>query len=160
MSQITNCVTLPCLVLLWLIFYFSKCRWSHHCNVSTCDDDILRQAMGDDNTVSTAKSQAETETERIWWNCLLLFSFIPSQPTLSVSSSVYLSISLSLYFSIFLSLYLSISISVDLSIYLSVCPSIYLSVCLSICPSVRHLNLNTFLLLTFYICFRYHSSLV
>ena len=27
-------------------------RWSHHCNVSTCDDDILRQAMGDDNTVS------------------------------------------------------------------------------------------------------------
>jgi hypothetical protein len=27
-------------------------NWSHHCNVSTCDDDILRQAMQDDNTVS------------------------------------------------------------------------------------------------------------
>jgi hypothetical protein len=27
-------------------------RWSHHCNVQTCDDDALKNAVGDDGTVS------------------------------------------------------------------------------------------------------------
>lgn len=27
-------------------------RWSHHCSVSTCDDEVLKRSMADDNTVS------------------------------------------------------------------------------------------------------------
>ena len=91
---------------------------------------------------------------------LSLYLFISLFFYLSIFLSLYLSIFLSFYFSIFISLYFSIFISLYLSISLSVDPSIYLSVCLSICPSVRRLNLNTFLLLTFYIYFRCPSSLV
>ena len=60
---ITSFLVLPCLAPLFFAQHYTSIeyRWSHHCNVSTCDDDILRQAMGDDNTVSKVEFQVQTE---------------------------------------------------------------------------------------------------